>query len=255
MCEAYFKAPFRVMLAGMTKTIGLLVVVLSGFASAQCPTDRDIEASKSRALELLRAARNASEMQRSDAQMSETSRLTALKRECDRVAEAKVRKEKADAEAELARVKLEAREKEEEERRLLAASRDEKFRQLVSDKKNLAAMVSALICIEKKEESAVLAAIKQERDNSKIAGVVSLAELKELQDMVVFSRKMQKGYADSLVELKVATQACQSKMVKAILHCREFDDPDCQPPVSDMEQFLPRLDGRPEDAPRLIDRR
>ncbi|MFZ5440459.1 MAG: hypothetical protein ACOZQL_10645 [Myxococcota bacterium] len=90
--------------------------------------------------------------------------------------------------------------------------------------------LSTLICDEKDLENEALAQIREERENAKIAGVVSVAKLKVLQDEVVKSRKIQQGYAKALGETaKRKPLGCETAVVRLIRFCRENDDAKCAP--------------------------
>jgi hypothetical protein len=80
-------------------------------------------------------------------------------------------------------------------------------------------VLSMNLCMRQQDERKALAAIAEEKQNAKIAGVVDLAALKELQDAVVQSRKASKVYRDALTQLKRKPLGCDSKPVTNLWDC------------------------------------
>lgn len=99
---------------------------------------------------------------------------------------------------------------------------------LLSEPTVFRVLASVKLCDEKADEKRALAEIQQEKANAKIAGVVSLSDLKDLQDEVVYSRKMQDAYRKGLADLKLQALPCSHKSTQRVIQCRETRqcDPD-----------------------------
>jgi hypothetical protein len=96
------------------------------------------------------------------------------------------------------------------------AESDERVQQ---DPEAVQLVLSMNLCIRLQDEQKALASIVEEKQNAKIAGVVDLAALKELQDAVVQSRKASKRYRDALAQLKRKPLGCDSKPVTTLWDC------------------------------------
>jgi hypothetical protein len=80
-----------------------------------------------------------------------------------------------------------------------AAQSDEQVQQ---DPEAVHLVLSMNLCMRLQDEQKALAAIAEEKQNAKIAGVVDLAALKDLQDGVVRARKASKRYGAAIAQLK-----------------------------------------------------
>lgn len=103
-----------------------------------------------------------------------------------------------------------------EEQSRASATADAK---LMENPKAFSLAVSLNWCRAKQEEDEALASIKEEKANSKIAGVVSLSLLRELQESVVVARKKKAHYEAELKARKVKRFDCTDKALEAVGAC------------------------------------
>lgn len=142
--------------------------------------------------------------------------LSGQKTQCDR--EARAAAEAADkVAAEEAKARqLREQQEQEEAAAKVRAERDARIETMLKKPKTMQAVWSTLRCDEKAQEAEALARIKEVKEASKIAGVVDLRELKELQDQVVYARKLVKSYERELRLSKATTLGCKSKEVESL---------------------------------------
>jgi hypothetical protein len=90
---------------------------------------------------------------------------------------------------------------------------------IFSEPKLAGLVLSAAICWEQRHEKEALAAIRQEKEDAKIAGVVDLRLLRQLQDEVVARRKMVTVHRRRLLELKQRATKCGDRKVTWLQRC------------------------------------
>lgn len=107
------------------------------------------------------------------------------------------------------------------------ATPEELNKAVFQNKKALQLILSTNICRVQQDERELLARIKEEKDNAKIAGVVDLRELKDLQDEVVFQRKLLAIHRGLLKELKAGKAlSCDSRQVEEFWACVAKEGPE-----------------------------
>lgn len=90
---------------------------------------------------------------------------------------------------------------------------------ILANEKAKQLIISTFICLEAEAESDALKAIRQEQENSKIAGVTDLIVLRKLQNEVVAARAHQKQYRADLQTIKKPALGCTQEAVKSLSPC------------------------------------
>lgn len=103
--------------------------------------------------------------------------------------------------------------------------RREQVLQEIMEKAPVARIVfSSLLCWEGALEASALKLIREEHAASKIAGVVHIQRLGELQDEVVASRKAQATYREALKSRGLTARVCTDSEVRQLMPCLFTDD-------------------------------
>lgn len=229
------------------RSLVLVFVSLVASADEPCPTDQTIAAARARESETSAAYYTAAGDKRADvakaykvmsAAASDLGRLVAQKKACDeRVTAATQEKAGRDTdEAENGSAAALAAEKQKQ------AANDAALDRQIETGEARHAVFSAVLCSHERAEKLAMHAIKEERDNSRIAGVVHLARLGEYQDVVAAERGWVREYRKSAKEEKIRLKPCTDKVVRALLECDASDDWDCG--AKDTEAALKRAMAR-----------
>lgn len=104
-----------------------------------------------------------------------------------------------------------------------AEAKHKRVVELIDPKKTVKIVLSALVCREKAFERLNLEAIKEERSNSRIGGVVNLLELKQLQDGVVRARRLMAAHREQAAKVAVTLAPC-TDYIDSLIYCYENRD-------------------------------
>lgn len=96
--------------------------------------------------------------------------------------------------------------------------REEALAAVRSDPIKLRLAVSIAVCVTDEIEAQALAGIKEEKENSRIAGVVNAAKLLQLQNKVAEQRKLRPRLL-AMLGKGGKPHPCKSKELKPIWHC------------------------------------